>query len=40
MEVEIRQSCALTGPVKGVPDVIPPMTRCIVEDPRRVLPGS
>ena len=38
VEVEVGQASALTGPLKGVPDVIPPMPYCIVKDPRYVLP--
>ena len=26
--------------LKGVPDIIAPMPRCIVKDPRHVVPGS
>jgi hypothetical protein len=40
VEVEVGQARALTGPVKGVPYVIPPMPRWIVKDPWYVLPGS
>jgi len=40
MEVEIRQAGALTGRIKGVPDIIPPTPCCIVKDPRHVLPRS
>ncbi|HLA60683.1 MAG TPA: hypothetical protein VK626_00425 [Nitrospiraceae bacterium] len=40
MEVKVSQACALTGCLKGVSYITPPMPRCIVKDPRQVLPGS
>jgi hypothetical protein len=40
VEVEIGQASALTGPVKGVPDVIVSSPVSIVKDPRDVVPGS
>ena len=39
MEVEVRQASAVTGRVKGVPDIIPPIHSCIMEHPRHVLPS-
>lgn len=40
VEVEIRQSCGLTGPVKAMPHIIPPMPGRIMEDPRHIEPSS
>ena len=40
MEVKVCQAYALTGCLKGVSYITPPMPRCIVKDPRQVLPGS
>lgn len=40
VEMEIGQACAVTGLVKGVPYIIPPIPRCIVKHPRYVLPDS
>ena len=34
MEVEIRQSCGLTGPIKPVPHIVPSVPGGIVEYPR------
>jgi hypothetical protein len=39
VKVEVRQACTLTGRVKGMPDVIPPMPGCIMEHPGHVLPS-
>lgn len=36
VEVEIRMSCGLTGPVKAMPHIIPPMPSMIMEDPGHV----
>ncbi|HMI38485.1 MAG TPA: hypothetical protein VK500_01145 [Nitrospiraceae bacterium] len=40
MEVKVSQACALTGCLKGESYITPPMARCIVKDPRQVLPSS
>ena len=40
VEVEIGQACALTGPIKGVPDIVPPVPVGVVKHPGHVLPGS
>ena len=40
VKVEVRQASAVTGCLKGMPYVIPPMPRCIVKDPRYVLSRS
>lgn len=40
MEVKVSQACALTGCLKVVSYITPPMPRCIVKDPRQVLPSS
>ena len=39
VKVGIGQASALTGPVKGVPDIVPAMPDCIMEHPWHVLPG-
>ncbi len=36
MEVEICQACRITGPIKAMPHIVPPMPRRIVEYPRHV----
>ena len=33
MEVKIRQPCGLTGSLKAVPHIVPPMPGVIMEDP-------
>jgi len=39
VEVEIRQSCALTSSAKGMSHVLPPMPGGIMEYPRHVKSG-
>jgi hypothetical protein len=39
VEMEVRQASAVTGRVKGVPDIIPPIPSCIMEHPGHVLPS-
>ena len=39
MEVEVGQAGQLTGPVKGMPDIVVAASMGIVEDPRYVLTG-
>ena len=40
VEVELRQSCGFTGPIKAMPYIIPLMPGGIMEDPRHIEPGS
>ena len=40
VEVEVRQGCARTGLLKGVPDVIPPVPYYIVKHSQNILSGS
>jgi hypothetical protein len=40
MEVEIRQSCSLTGSIKAMSHVVPSIPGVIVKDPRHIEPGS
>jgi hypothetical protein len=39
MEVEVRQSCSNTGPVKALSHIVPPMPRVIMKDPRHIESG-
>ena len=39
MEVEIRHSCSLTGPIKGMSDIVVAAAFGIMEDPGNVLTG-
>ena len=39
VKMKIGQSCTLTGPVKGVADIVSPMASRIMEHPGHVWPS-
>lgn len=39
VEVEVRQSCGRTGPIKAMSHIGPPMPRLIMKDPGYILEG-